>query len=228
MNKQRFNILCRIVIVIGIAFNIPAFGQATKDTIGGKITGDSISLVKIISIVVQNHPSVKEMAEAINYADATIGMAKSGYYPNADVEASYTRLGPADKLSIPMLGSFELYPVDNYSASLNFVQSIYDFGKTANNVKYANEVKNLNELSVAQVKQKLATTVTSLYYMVVYLQEAIIINKEQLKTLNEHLDFIKKKKETGSATQYEILSTQVRILNVESLGIDLQQPWMTN
>lgn len=72
------------------------------------------------------------------------------------------------------------------------------------------------------IKQKLAYTATIIYYSVVYLQEAIIINKEQQKTLKEHLDFIEKKHETGSATQYEILSTKVKISTVESGGIDLQ------
>jgi len=131
---------------------------------------------------------------------------------------SYTRLGPAEKLTFPGLGTFNLYPVDNYSASLNIAENIYDFGKTAKNIDYAIEIKNLSQLSVEQVKQKLASAVTLLYYTVVYLQEAIIINQEQIKTLNEHLDFIQKKEASGSATQYEILSTKVKISTVESQG----------
>ena len=48
------------------------------------------------------------------------------------------------------------------------------------------------------------------------------MNRQRLKTLQEHLDFIEKKLITGSATQYEILSTKVKISSVESMGIDLQ------
>jgi outer membrane protein len=219
MKKQRFKLLYLIFIVINITFNISIYGQITSDK---QISGDSLTLAKIISTVVQNHPSVKEMIEAITSADAGIGLAKSGYYPNVEADASYTRLGPSSELSIPHLGSFELYPVNNYSVSVGVEESLYDFGKTEKKVEYANELKNLSTLSVEQVKQKLATLVTSLYYYVVYLQEAIMINKEQLKTLNEHLDFIQKKKESGSATLYEILSTKVKISNVESLGDDMQ------
>jgi outer membrane protein TolC len=40
--------------------------------------------------------------------------------------------------------------------------------------------------------------------------------------LNEHLNFIKKKQETGSATQYEILTTQVRISTIENQKTDLE------
>jgi len=60
------------------------------------------------------------------------------------------------------------------------------------------------------------------YFTLVYLQEALRIKDEQLKTLNEHLNYIKKKQETGSATQYEILTTQVRISTIENQKTDLE------
>lgn len=221
MNTLRFDFLYRIVIVVGIACNLNVYGQINTNKNSNTVSGDSLTLAKIISTVVQTHPSVKEMIEAITSADAGVGLAKSGYYPNAEAEASYTRLGPSSELTIPHLGSFELYPVNNYSVSVSAEENIYDFGKTARSVAIANEVKTLSTLSVEQAKQRLATTVTYLYYTAVYLQEAIVINKEQLRTLNDHLDFITKKKESGSATQYEILSTNVKISNVQSQGIDL-------
>lgn len=188
----------------------------------GQNSVDSLTLSKIITVVEQNHPSVKEAVEAINSADAGIGLAKSGYYPNVDATASYARIGPVQELTFPGFGTFQLYPADNYSASLNCYETIFDFGKTSKNIAFAKEIKNLNQQTVEQVKQKLAFATIAIYYTIVYLQEAIVINKEQLKTLQEHLDFIDKKHETGSATQYEILSTKVKISAAENAGIDLQ------
>ena len=188
----------------------------------GQNSADSLTRDKIIKVIVQNHPSVKEAEEALNAADASIGLAKSGYYPVVDATASYARIGPVQELTFPGFGTFQLYPTDNISANLNYYQTIYDFGKTSKNVALANENKNLNQQTIEQVKQKLAFTATLIYYSVVYLQQAININKEQLKTLQEHLNTIEKKHETGSATQYEILSTKVKISSVESMGIDMQ------
>ena len=54
---------------------------------------DSLTLNAIISEVVQNHPLVKKASEELTSADAKIGVAKSGYLPNADFGASYTRIG---------------------------------------------------------------------------------------------------------------------------------------
>ena len=222
MNILRINVLISMVLAIGITYNIPAYGQISTDNNLTQISGDSLTLSKIISLIVQNHPSVKEAAEAINMADAGIGLAKSGYYPNIDASAGYTRIGPKQELTFPGLGTFQLYPADNYAANLNYYQTIYDFGKTSKNVAFANETKNMNQQTLEQVKQKLAYSATIIYYSIVYLQQAIVINEEQMKTLQEHLDLIKKKQETGSATQYEILSTKVKISTVESMGIDLQ------
>jgi outer membrane protein TolC len=59
------------------------------------------------------------------------------------------------------------------------------------------------------------------YYSLLYYQEAIAIKEEQLSTLNVHLKNVEKKVETGSATQFEILSTKVRISTIESQKTDV-------
>lgn len=183
---------------------------------------DSLSLSYIIGEVIKNHPSIKESEEAINQANARIGAARSGYYPNVDISGSYTRIGPIPSITIPNLGSFDMASPDNYAAALNCYQVVYDFGKTDNNVKFENENKKLATVSVEQMKQKLSLIVTNNYFALVYLQAAINIKNEQLQTLKKHLEFIEKKKETGSATEYEILTTKVKIFDIETKISDLE------
>ena len=101
-------------------------------------------------------------------------------------------------------------------------ETIYDFSKTSRNVKAEESGKTISEKSVELVKQKLNLVTVISYYTLVYLQEALKINDVQLENLNDHLAFITKKKETGSATQYEILTTQVRISAAENQEVDIQ------
>ncbi|MGE5448277.1 MAG: TolC family protein [Bacteroidales bacterium] len=183
---------------------------------------DSLTLATIISEVVQNHPAVKKAAEDLNSADAKIGIARSNALPNVDFTSSYSRIGPVPVIDVPNLGSFSLVPHDNYSAAFNVNQTIYDFGKTDRSIELEKEGKELGRQTVEQVKQKLSQAVISNYYSLVYLQEALKIKDEQLNTLNEHLSFIKKKQETGSATQYEILTTEVRISTIQNQRTDLE------
>ena len=183
---------------------------------------DSLSLEWIIQEVIQHHPIVQSAQEALNKADAQIGLANSGYYPNVSFSANINTVGPVPSLSIPDLGSFSLTPRNNVSGAFSVEQNIYDFGKTAHSVELADESKKLTQQSMEQVKQNLALKAVQVYYSLDFLQEAIRIKDEQLKTLNEHLAFVSKRKETGSATDYEILSTQVKISGIESQKLDLQ------
>jgi len=195
-----------------------SIGTARSQT----IVNDSLSLNSIIKEVVQNHPAVKKAMEDLNTADARIGLAKSGYLPNIDFTTAYSRIGPISEITLPDIGTFSLMSKDNYSATINVNQTIFDFGKTDKNVLLEKQGRELNLQSVEQVKQRLSQAAIGTYFNLIYLQEAIKIKDEQLSTLNEHLLYIQKKQETGSATQYEILTTQVRISTIENQKTDLK------
>jgi len=183
---------------------------------------DSLSLQQIIMEVTHNHPAVKAAEEALQKADARIGFARSGYLPDIDASANYSNVGPVPVLTFEPFGTFKLFPNNNYSATINARETIYDFGKTAKNIEIENQNKVLDIQSIEQVKQKMAQIAIANFYTLFYLQEAVKIKKDQLKVLNEHLLFVQKKKETGSATEYEILATQVKSSVVESQLMDLE------
>ncbi len=182
---------------------------------------DSLKLKDIIEMVVTNHPTVKAAEEAINNANAKIGLAKSGYYPETDISANYSNIGPVTKLTIPSMGTFQLFPENNYSASVNYRQLIYDFGRTNRNIELEKEGREIDLQAVARIKQKLSLVTLNNFYALVFLQAAIQIKEQQLATLREHLDYIKKMMATGSATEYHVLSTKVKISTIESQRVDL-------
>ncbi len=183
---------------------------------------DSLSLRKIIEQVVSSHPIVKNAEEALNNADARIELAKTGYYPQAYMVANFSNMGPVIKLSIPNMGTFMLYPDNNYSAAVNIEQTVYDFGRTKESILLENKGKDLGLQAVEQVKQKLSILTVNNFYSMVYIQAAIKIKDEQLAALNEHLEYVEKMLSTGSATEYQVLTTKVKISGVESQKVDLQ------
>src|SRR5664279_1280137 len=180
-----------------------------------KNQNDSLSLKSVIQQVISTYPSVKVAEEALNNADARIGQAKTGYNPVFDLTASFANLGPVTKLTLPTFGTFQLYPDNNYAASINYQQLLYDFGRTHQNVELENENKIISEQTLEQVKQKLSLLTVGNFYALLYLQAAIKIKDEQLTTLKEHLDYVEKQKANGTATDYQILTTKVKISTVE-------------
>ena len=219
MNNQinKKSILSSFALII--LFTSISAGQVANDKM--RLTTDSLSLETVIQQVISTYPSVKVAEEAIRNADSRIGLAKTGYNPTVDMTASFANLAPVTKLSFPGLGNFQLYPGNNYSASVNFQQLVYDFGRTHQNVELENENKAISEQTLEQVKQKLSLYTINSYYTLLFLQAAIRIKDEQLSTLNEHLQYIEKVMATGSATEYQVLTTKVRISSVENQKVDL-------
>ena len=209
-----------LLLLVAIIFAYPAGAQTVEATVEAS-AADSLSLDSIISKVVSNYPSVKEAEEAIKRADTQIELARSGHYPTVSANASYSHLGPVTKFDFPGFGEIQMNPNDNYAATVDVNQSIYDFGKTAANIAYQQEAKELGKQTLEQVKQQLSLRAIHTYYSLLFLQEAIDIKNEQLANLQHHLNFIVKKKETGSATQYEELSTKVKISGVKSEKLDI-------
>jgi len=207
-------------IFILLSVNSVIYGQIGVSQ-NFKSETDSLSLKNIIEKIISTHPSVKVAEEAIINADSKIGLAKTGYYPDADATASFTNIGPVTKLSIPNMGTFQLYPENNYSASINYRQLVYDFGRTRQNIEFENESKTIAQQTIEQVKQKLSLFAVNNYYTLVFLQAAIKIKDEQLAALNSHLNYVEKMMATGSATEYQILATKVKISTVESQKVDI-------
>ena len=185
-------------------------------------TRDSLTLSGILNTVISNYPALKKADKELIAADAKIGLTKTAYLPDVNLSSSFTFLGPTTSLTIPGLGSFQLYPPDNYSAAVTVNQSIYDFGKTDKNIALDQKSKEMIQLSSEQIKQRLSTAAMANFYTISLLQQAIAIKDDQLKNLNEHLQFVQKKADTGSATKYDILTTKVRISTIENQKTDIQ------
>lgn len=220
MNNHIFKQITTFLLIVSCSAAVQLSGQTVSGS-ANKGSNDSLVLSNIIKVVLDQHPSIQEAQEAIKAADIKIALAKTAYQPTVDGNASFTRIGPAPSFDIPNLGKLSLVPANNYTTSIDYHQSIYDFGKTASDVAVETENRELAKLSIDQIKQRLAITVVNSFYTLAYLQEALIIKEKQIATLHEHLDFVNKKKETGSATQYEVLTTKVKISATENQKIDL-------
>jgi len=212
MTNRFFKIISFASLLVCV-LSVRGYGQVNAS--------DSLELVPLINKVIQTYPTVQQATEALNAADLKIELARSSYLPNAMFSGTYAHIGPVPSLTLPNLGSFSLAPRENVDAGVKVSQQISDFGKTKMNIEFEEKSKELSTLGIGQIKQKMSMAVIGCYYNLLFFQEAIAIKDEQLVTLAAHLKNVEKKTETGSATQYEILSTKVRISNVESQKTDV-------
>jgi outer membrane protein TolC len=150
------------------------------------------------------------------------------------MNANFANQGPVITFPIPDIGKVSLFTANSYSVAINYRQVVYDFGRTRQNIEIENESKLIGEQAFEQVKQKMALAAVNNFYNLTYLQEAVRIKDEELDALLSHLKYIETLKATGSATDYQILSTKVKISTVESQKVDLlaaksiQQSWLNS
>ncbi len=204
-----------------VLFLLPWIGQVTMFS-QRPAAGDTLSLDKAIRQVINDHPDVLAAQQVVEEAESRIGIARSAKLPNIAASATYSRVGPVPSFDFPGYGTIKLFPEDNYAASVTIRQLIYDFGRTEKNIELARASGKLSNENLELIRQNLAMTVISTYYHLLLVQESIRISNDELKNLRAHLDFILKKEATGSATDYEILSTRVKISAIESQKVDLQ------
>ena len=204
----------KLLIALLLTSSTTTFAQVTN-------VADSLSLSGILSQVMTNYPLLKKAEKELLSADAKMDLTKTAYLPDINFSGSYTRIGPV--VSIPFGGkNLELYPPDVYNATVSINENIYDFGRTNKNLALDKKNKEMVQLSVGQTKQRLSMAIVGNFFSINFLQEAIKIKEDQLKNLNEHLQFVQKKAATGSAIQYDVISTKVRISVIENQKIDLQ------
>jgi outer membrane protein len=206
---HRWNKILFYLFLTGLAIQSEAYSQQNN-------TSDTLKLSDVIASVVQNNPLLKLASENINVSDLSIQMAKTSYLPTVDINGTYSRMAPIPAFDIPQFGHIQMYPDNGANISLEVRQLIYDFGRTDKSVSIQQFNKESSELSFDQFKQELIMQSTSYFYLLYYYQTAEKITEERLNTLKKHLEVVDNMQKTGSATQYEILSTQVELSKTET------------
>lgn len=222
MKKQMKSVLQHIIAIILLIAGFTRISAQSNQVQSTFNTTDSLTLEVILKEVLANHPAVIKAIEATQLASYGVGMAKTAQLPDIDFGAGYTRMGPIPSITIPGMGTFEMAPADNFNAGVNVRQTVSDFSKTKKNIQLQESSQEIANANIDLVRQCLAVQAATNYYALTYVQETIKIKKRQIETLKEHLSFVNKKFESGSATKYEVLSTQVRLSAAETQQVDLE------
>ena len=182
---------------------------------------DSLSLDKAVSLTLQNYPLIRQAKENVNIYNAKIDVQGSSYYPDVNAIATYSRIGPVPTFDLPQ-GAFQLYPENNYDAHIAVTNNIYDFGRRGAERQLLESYKTSAIDNVQMVKTNLAFATIRTYFSILFLDKSIAVIDTDIATLNQHIDITKKKIENGTATDYDLLSTKVRLTDYKGNKINLQ------
>jgi outer membrane protein TolC len=183
--------------------------------------GIPIDLNKAVQSTIQRYPLITQLRKQVDVVDAKINQVKSSYLPTVDADLSYGRIGPVPVFEFGPL-SAQLYPENNYDAHINLGYTVYDFGKRDALINFVGSNKSTALDNVELVKTNLAYQAVQVYYSILYLRESLKLKEEQISNLNIHLQNTEAKVKSGSALDFDVLTTQVKISAVENQRIDIE------
>lgn len=189
---------------------------------GGARAADSLTVRQAIQLTFENDPAVRQAERRVDAATAEIEVSRSRYYPDFSISGMYTRLGPVESITLPGGESFDLFPADNYDAHVQLHQLLYDFGQRRTSMQLAEAGEKSARDNIATVKSDLAFRAMAAFNTILILKQSIDVINDQIEALNQHLEITKQKAETGSATKFDVLTTQVRIATARDGLIEVQ------
>lgn len=182
---------------------------------------DTLTLAEVVGRVLENHPAIQGAGEEIAAARARVGQRHSAFYPELDFNGHYSRVGPVPSIDLPGQGSFELYPSNNYNVNFELRHTLLDFGKRSTNERLARSGEEAAGDDLELLTSRLAFQAVDDFYTILYLQGGLRVQDDEIAALNQHLAVTRELARTGSATEFEVLTTQVRVANASSRRIDI-------
>lgn len=181
------------------------------------------------SLVLQSFgffPAIKETENFVAIAEQKAALAKTND-PFISADAAYTFIQP--KVAIPFSTGpdneskvVQFVPVHNISTGINANYMLFDFGRLKASLDRAKSDLQYAKDNADNARFQLAYQVVNIYYGIVYLRNAIIIEDTVLNYLSENKHIIESKLKNGDAIKLDLLSIQANIDAEDNRRIDLQ------
>jgi outer membrane protein len=181
---------------------------------------DSLTVSRAVELAIRSNASLNALQTGVTAARARTGQARSAYYPLVSGTGMYSNLWPVVKIAFGP-STFQLYPANNWDVHLAADYVLYDFGKR----KKSMELSAIGEQG-AQTRTDFSAKAVAYQAMVMFetiinSEQMISAKNEDIANLKHHLDFVRKKLSTGSATQFDVLRSEVQLTNSQTEAINL-------
>jgi outer membrane protein len=182
---------------------------------------DSLSIKEAVQLVLVRNPSLAQAEASLAATRDKTEAIKSSYYPMVNGVASYADIGPISTISLGAGPALSLYPANNYDIHVGLDYTLWDFGKRELSLNAGKNQEAIAGDRLQGAKIALSYQVMQIFNTILLLQKGVIVSDEQIATLNRLLQVVKEKTRTGSATEFDTLTTAVQRASAENQRITL-------
>jgi outer membrane protein len=181
---------------------------------------DSLTISDAIHLALTSHPAVLQAEMGMVAAGERVGTSRSQYYPDISLSGAYTRIGPVPEFTVGPGESEKMAPENNYDLHLGLRQTLFDFGRTSTSVALAQAGHQTASDYAGQVKSNLAYRTISAFNAILILGRSVEVLDEEISALEQHREVSRKRVQAGTATDFDVLTTEVRIAAARNDRID--------
>jgi len=175
--------------------------------------GESLNMERCIEIALKRQPAIIAAMSTANASQSRIGQAQANYYPQIDWTSSASRTSSGARSSFGFKTGSVIF--NSYSTGATLNQNIYNFGKTAAQVKIQrlnydsslSDVENTSEQTILNVKQT--------YYGVLQAKRSRDVSAETVKQFEQHLEQAKGFYEVGTKPKFDVTKAEVDLGNAK-------------
>jgi outer membrane protein TolC len=159
-----------------------ALAQAVPSSNPQPTTAQPLSLGEAVRIALQQHPALKEAEAAVDAAEAEVRVARSSYFPQLSF-SGIGKVGLSGATNALGLTGFPASPFfRNTAYSLNWYQSVFDFGRTKHFVASHRAMARSAALRRLSEEQRITLDVKRAYFSVLEAQQLREVADETVKT----------------------------------------------
>lgn len=147
-------------------------------------------------------------------SETLVTQARSEALPNVSASGNYTRLDEVEDVSVGD-DSYQAGSLDNYSAALEVQQLLYSGGRVSAALRAARLARVHADLALQEVEGGLVRDIRAGFYGILLLRESVEVLKASVAQTGALLEQTRQKRERGTASEFDLLAAQVRLLNEE-------------
>jgi outer membrane protein TolC len=203
-----------------IALLALALAAATSSAQAQAPQGQPLTLADAVREVIAHHPTIESAQAAVDAARARATESNSARLPQVSGQAgySYNSLRPYVSFDLPGGTNGAIYESinDSYALTVNARQLLTDFGRTDKLVEMARSGQIAAQDALEEAEHQLGYQTIESFYGVMLLRSSVDVAREEIVALEEALRISERKFSAGSATKFDVLTTQVRLANARN------------
>jgi outer membrane protein len=207
------------------AASILALATVASSALAEGTSVGPLTLNQTVDAVLARYPSIAAAQAAVDAARARTVQSNADRLPQVSGQAGYTynSLRPYVAIAIPGLPPGAIYESvqDSYGVNITARQLLTDFGRTDKLVDMARSGQITAQDALEATRHQLGYQTIQSFYGVLLLRSSVDVAKEEIAALDEALRIAQRKFNAGSATKFDVLTTQVRLANARNRLTDI-------